>query len=672
MPVAFSISDDDIAYAEHILLPKGGSFDDERRAFIRNIETLDLQAVPGSGKTTALLAKLLILDRYLPLKDGSGILVISHTNAAIEEIKGRIELHCTNLFSYPNFIGTIQSFVDQFLAVPFYVDQYKKLPLRIDDDIYKQRFEKPPFNIEGFTQQESKNARRYLKVTRNIIRWSYVEGKSILTDSYNGKHIDFKKPKGNTKSANYVDWSPAEKEQVQLWISKFKTWILKAGCLCYDDAYFLASASLFKNPLIKQLLQRRFSHVFIDEMQDMERHQHDLLEDVFFDGGTSVATFQRIGDKNQSIFDGKNTKGLEFWIDRETVLELNGSHRLNSILAGIVSCFAVFPLKIKGLGKNTDGTEVSIKPHFIVYTEATKNQVISCFATIIQAQLENGNIPASPRNKYKAVAWATQKKDGKVRLCDYFPNFSREVQWQRSDYPNLESYLTSYNKGDLTLSSIELNISNSLLRILREEMIVDVDGAQYSKSRMKDFLKETKPENWLFLQKKLYEWCMSVVQGEGLAVLLDIRCYLPEFVLLFGGRINNSFDFINGFETITISSVGKFTAGKSLANTIQCKGFEVEVSTVHRVKGETHAATLYMETFYEQGGGGNYESERLMASLKGNIIAVNAHKLVRQSAKMIYVGFSRPTHLLCFAVHESRFATFEADMGDGIWEVVRL
>src|SRR3990172_5480424 len=113
MPVEVNITDADIAYAEKVLLPAGKTFDAERRAFIKRFDTLDLQAVPGSGKTTVLLAKLVILERYLPFSDGSGILVISHTNAAVNEIKNRIGKYCPKLFSYPNFVGTIQGFVDQ-------------------------------------------------------------------------------------------------------------------------------------------------------------------------------------------------------------------------------------------------------------------------------------------------------------------------------------------------------------------------------------------------------------------------------------------------------------------------------------------------------------------------------------------------------------------------------
>ena len=73
MPVDIEISAEDIAYAENVLLPEGKYFDEDGRCFIKCLETVDLQAVPGSGKSTVLLAKLLILDRRLPFSGGSGI-----------------------------------------------------------------------------------------------------------------------------------------------------------------------------------------------------------------------------------------------------------------------------------------------------------------------------------------------------------------------------------------------------------------------------------------------------------------------------------------------------------------------------------------------------------------------------------------------------------------------
>jgi len=138
MPAEIKITDPDIAYAEGVLLPEGKEFDDERKDFIRNLDTIDLQAVPGSGKTTALLAKLLILEKYLPFDDGSGILVISHTNAAVDEIRSKIAKFCPKLFAYPNFVGTIQSYVDKFLTIPCGHNLLETRISWIDTERYKE------------------------------------------------------------------------------------------------------------------------------------------------------------------------------------------------------------------------------------------------------------------------------------------------------------------------------------------------------------------------------------------------------------------------------------------------------------------------------------------------------------------------------------------------------
>ena len=114
MPQVIDITDDDIRYAEKILLPTGKEFDDERKAFIHDFRTIDLQAVPGSGKTTVLLAKLIILERKLPFANCTGVLVLSHTNVAIDEIKEKIQKHSTiliyiklNIYNHENTSNSI-------------------------------------------------------------------------------------------------------------------------------------------------------------------------------------------------------------------------------------------------------------------------------------------------------------------------------------------------------------------------------------------------------------------------------------------------------------------------------------------------------------------------------------------------------------------------------------
>lgn len=202
MPQNINISDQDIEYAEKILLPEGKVFDQERRDFIRCLKTIDLQAVPGSGKTTALLAKLLILERYMPFQDGHGVLVISHTNAAVDEIKERIGKHCPQLFSYPNFVGTIQSFVNRFLAVPFYMNSLKERPLRIDANLYNERLSEiinNPWAYKfGLSNENFNKVYRFIKRSERMFykyRFGIDKDKIILKESLNGTQVQIKDKK---------------------------------------------------------------------------------------------------------------------------------------------------------------------------------------------------------------------------------------------------------------------------------------------------------------------------------------------------------------------------------------------------------------------------------------------------------------------------------------------
>jgi DNA helicase-2/ATP-dependent DNA helicase PcrA len=80
-----SITDNHI---EDLQAKTGLIFDQERRQAIK--EFVDIQACPGSGKTTLIAAKLILLAKSWK-QSTSGICVLSHTNVAKNEIISRLE-----------------------------------------------------------------------------------------------------------------------------------------------------------------------------------------------------------------------------------------------------------------------------------------------------------------------------------------------------------------------------------------------------------------------------------------------------------------------------------------------------------------------------------------------------------------------------------------------------
>jgi hypothetical protein len=669
MLVEIEITNTDIAFAENILFPHGEKFDDERIAFIKNLDSVDLQAVPGSGKTTALMAKLLILERYLPFVDGSGVLVISHTNAAIDEIKSKIGKYCPKLFSFPNFVGTIQKFTNEFLTIPFYLNTYNKKPYYIDGEIYSEytkEFSSQYFS--NFKNQEENNAKRYLRMNDlyKKVRYSHLDGVIVLTDGYNGRPLDFKKPRGNTCAQNYRDWTDQEKQRVKSWLFEFKRNLLRRGILCFDDAYCLAFEYLYEFPRIKLILQKRFRYVFVDEMQDMEKHQHDLLEIIFFDDANSVSKYQRIGDKNQAIYNKVSLD--EVWSERET-LTINGSHRLTRPIAELVNCFALHRdagFQVKGLRKG------DIPPHLILYDDINIKNVIREYSRIIDNFLSDGKIPRN-ESIFKAIAWRKYYPgENKIYIGDYFPGFDTLAHDTRIDHLSLEDYLRPNSKSKNSLAPIQTNIVNALLRVLQLENIKSEQERKYTKYSLFAYLKVSHEPSLDEFRLNLFQWSMEIAQGKDITNF--VRAYIPVFLALFESKINQSNDFIN--KEVEENNTQLVRNEMRKINTANYHGFDIDITTIHAEKGKTHTATLYLETYYRQDGQGenakSYESQRLCEQFKGENIIVKKGKHVKESAKMMYVGISRSTHLLCIAVHKDRFDKYLLGIDAKKWVIQRL
>ena len=102
----------------------------------------------------------------------------------------------------------------------------------------------------------------------------------------------------------------------------------------------------------------------------------------------------------------------------------------------------------------------------------------------------------------------------------------------------------------------------------------------------------------------------------------------------------------------------------------------IQIGTIHSVKGRTHCATMYVETYYE----GKYECEHLNVNKRGVVLnplfgddVVNTGVYASLARKMMYVEFSRPTHLLCYATEKSRWSDEGVDkMRNRGWNVIDM
>ena len=593
----------------------------------------------------------------MPFDDGSGILVISHTNDSVNRIRDEISEYCPRLFLYPNFIGTIQGFVDQFLAIPFYINRYGIKPYRIDNEVCREEIEKyykklPSFLVEGWINNKSgqKGPIDFLSTIRFNDNLDIVKGAggSILL-----------KRESNT---------PAYKI-----ISAMKNNLLKRGLLYFDEAYCLANEYLIIFPELKKILQRRFRFVFIDETQDMSELQCDVLEKLFHTKQVVRHCYQTIGDRNQAIYNEDNLSNNFHNIPNRKRLSLKGSHRFNQKIADVVKYFGTEYGDIKALSEPSD---LDLNPHIILFDEA--EEVLPKFTKLIK-----DNHLSDEKYPFYGICWTTHKsqkdkESHKIRIQDYYPLFEKDQCDPNITRTQINSYLKLYNRNENFLAPIRRNLIAIFLKILREEAQKDENDKYYTERKLLNLLKGKDLQKYEEFKLKLFQWSSSITAGKDISE--DLKKYIISFLHdIFG--IKDLSDQTDKFINIDVEPGSDAVDYKAKENDIsetnihESNGIKVLLGTVHSVKGRTHTATLYMESFYQTGD--NYESVRLAPQFakekiyecdKYNEASTPMKKLIEQSARVVYVGFSRPTDLLCFAVHRNRIEKHEDFPG---WEVIR-
>lgn len=319
MPTRIDITSADIELIEKELQLRLD--DGERIAVLKEVNSCDVQAGPGSGKTTILTAKLAILAKKWPCPD-RGICVLSHTNVARREIEHKLNQSpgLRRLLHYPHFIGTIQTFVDQFLAIPF---------------LRRERVEVTAIDNERFGARAwatfCKNSPKGRFAILNYFQKDLVRAQAIVGSlRLDGAHM------GVTHSMVGANRFPGASSETGQALITVKQSLRAEGYFRYDDMFAFAEACLFKVPYVGSALRRRFPWVFMDELQDTSAMQDSVIEKVFAADGGCI--FQRFGDKNQAIFDfDSDSDDGQSLFGRRKTLFLNGSHRFGKSIATLVS-----------------------------------------------------------------------------------------------------------------------------------------------------------------------------------------------------------------------------------------------------------------------------------------------------------------------------------------------
>ena len=633
----WQISDQDIQTVEKLLLPHGAHFPEDARRVIRCWHSTDVAACPGSGKTTVLLAKLKLLADKMPLENGAGICVLSHTNVAINEIKNRLSDYADRLLNYPNYIGTIQSFIDRFVTMP-YLRNISGQNVQVVDSLTYARY-----MLSKIQHEEKYKTLDY--VTRNnfetggqfLDRINHTQALHIRDDGALciGKQ---KRPLAGVGKASAEQYKELLAELLK-----------DEGIIRYQDAYAYANAAITELPTeYTDLFSSRFQYVFIDEYQDCNNLQRQAIDAIF--DPQKCAVF-KIGDSDQAIYNSAVDTTPD-WIPQPDFLPIMTSCRFNQEIANVLC-------KLKKGEKNivTLAGETGVKPVLLVFSLEKIDRVIGGFISALERYelYDNNGI-------YKAIGAIKKEDSAGLKIGSYWAEFDASVK-KKSEY----SYWTLVDEivqylFEGKLYKVEQIVRRLLCRVFHYIPIKHpVSGKDYTPATMKTALDEkyrVQYHKWIYEMPRMQtidRHSVDQVMRLNINDLLrvnnpshpDIFTVLPEFFL----------------EETTGVNLADISEKNVLIDPI--RGRRIVFDTIHGVKGETHDATLYLETDRQ----GASDLNRILPYF--GVGRCGSSNLYDSSRKLAYVGMSRPKKLLCVAMQAK---TYEKSKGvfDTDWEVIDL
>ncbi|MBQ0088226.1 MAG: ATP-dependent helicase [Prevotellaceae bacterium] len=643
------ITDGLIDIVERDFLPAGTRFDDERRDFIKKMDSCDLLAVPGSGKTTALQAKLACM-----IKDGlQGILVLSHTNDAVDEIKKNLTGEYARIFDYPNKVCTVQEFVDKFLALPFYENTYHRSVSAIDSDLYYKVFEQ---KIEkSYKSTTVGYACHHIKPSE-IRLFIKDDGNDKIAIGMNEKNLLIDAPK------TWKGKVEEKMQEVKKWLIRRKYEVLDLGVLHYDDCYYLANKYLRLYPNIAKILRGRFRYVFIDETQDLQAHQLSIIDKIF---NHDECILQRVGDRNQSIFHQSYVSdSVSLWQPRNEMY-LNNSLRLTSSIAQVVNAFT--------LERGDDGTgnprfvvngirqiTQEIPPVLLLYTDATKTKLSERFSELID-EYNLRTMPEADKYGFHIIGWNAISNGGsieKLRLNDLFPNSEQRRKTSCKNFDTLSEYIQCGRRAD-TSDECKQSVYRALCKAAMLVGRKDERGRDYNSQTIISMIHDDKRKEFDTI---VYLAVKDMTSGYFESAYERIKEYITNV-------------FVEDAPLIALFCEEQFSPIiQERPEDNVADGIPVE--TVHSAKGRTHCATMYVETSYYQYECKHVEGQKGRPKQVVSPFFQDDYKPNSRNAmtamKMLYVGMSRPTHLLVYASLASNWSDEALEKMDRLgWRIIR-
>lgn len=259
-------------------------------------------AGPGSGKTYVITHRIIHLISECQISPNN-ILVITFTKAAALEMQNR----ATKAYkpcSYVQF-GTFHSVFYHILKLSNPNRNYQLATDQERISIIKEIIQKEDF-VEKNTDfmQETENCIKEISIYKNSC---FTDLKNTDDDANNTYKINMKSNVDNIDSERMGILS----EKYQNVYRLYEEWLVDNQKLDFDDMIKLCYQQLKQDVRLREYWQNRFSHILIDEFQDINQMQYETIRLL-----SNNQNIFAVGDDDQAIysFRGSNPEMMKKFV----------------------------------------------------------------------------------------------------------------------------------------------------------------------------------------------------------------------------------------------------------------------------------------------------------------------------------------------------------------------
>jgi len=612
---------------------------ENQQAFLSATRSRDVQAAPGNGKTTLLVAKLALLSRSWTSR-AQGVCVISHTNAAREEVEKKLFKHpaAAAFLSYPHFIGTVTAFIDRYIALP-YMRGLGWSVQRIDDDVFAA--------VAGARWQSKPALQNYARIRNSANRHALEGFVSALELSPEFECNDDALPQ--RLAIRHRPRQPGPASDTGIALEELKAELVNEGYYRFSDMTALARQAIEKYPALIDRLRHRFPLVLLDEAQDTNGEQLALLDRIFFGAGVA---YQRLGDQNQTLYEDENLTPDDYWRAAAGVIPLNETRRFGNEIAAFAS-----RLTVRSAQQIEGKPGVPSRRSLILFDPDTISAVVPAYGAEVQAHWPEGH---NPERDIRAVASRhnpTRDARGEwpKTLVDYCPDYSSG----RGSRSRPETFCAVMRQAALLHQShgppaeIAALLSAGLVGLPRRLDWQAADGRPMNRRNLWRELADRESRLPLKLRRLFRDHVLLAGAAwnggawdefcRRLAALLEFDLAAP--------RAASFLDFVA--EDAVEAAEGRQQPSRTIYHH---NGIPIRLGSIHSVKGKTVDALLVLETEVWRSPAADGRAMDLGTVLphafgiEDRDFSANIAQL--SAATNIFVAATRPREVLCCAVRK--------------------